>query len=551
MRGQRSPWLVLGVLCLGQSVVLLDTTIVNVAIPSMISDLGASLEKILWVNNAYLLAYAVLLVPAGRLGDVVSPRTLFLAGLALFTAASTACGLAQDPTQLIAARGVQGIGAALMTPQSLALISTLFEEGRRGAAFGVWGSIAGIAAAAGPTVGGLMIGSWGWRWVFFVNLPIGLLSLALALAFVPRTAPGRGRRLDLLGAALLTAGLFLISYGLIEGEPHGWGAVWGPLTAPMIIVGGVGLLGAFIAVEYRNQDRMPLLPFAILRDRNFTLIAVVVWTLPFGLGVMLFLTLLYLQFVLGMTALSAGLVVASAPLVSIFVAPGAGRLVDRFGGKYVLVAGFALFAIGLGGLAAAAAPTAPWWALLPGLVVFGIGMGVALAPPAAIALAGITPAMTGVASGVFNMSRLCGNVIGAAGAGALLQVALAAALPAAAGHHAGEVPAQVRAQFVEAASGSAGHGLDPEAVISQVDTDALAEPGLSALRDAAHGVLQEALSDAVRISYLLPVLVLVAAAVVTLGVRQPPRPPRTGAAAEPAVPALVAPSGALAVPSRS
>jgi EmrB/QacA subfamily drug resistance transporter len=474
---------VLAVLCLGQSVVLLDTTVVNVAIPAIINGLPASLDQILWVINGYILTYAALLITAGRLGDLYGPKRLFLVGLALFAAASVGCGLAQDPGQLIAARVAQGIGGALLTPQSLSMITQVFPAGRRGAAFGVWGSVAGIAAAAGPTVGGLLVATLGWRWVFYVNLPIGLAGIALGAAVLPELGSGRRHRLDLVGTALVSVALFLLAYGLIEGEPRHWGQVWGPVTVPMLMVGGLLVLCAFWLVERQRQGREPLLPFAVLRDRNFALMAFVVAALPCGLGAMLFLTLIYLQSALGMGAFAAGATVAAAPLVSVFVAPTAGRLIDRFGGKYVLVAGFGLFAAGIGYIGAVAAVDSTWLDLLPGLLVFGVGMGVAASPAAVVAMRDIEPSMSGAASGVFNTTRLCGSLLGSAAVGALLQARLAVSLPAASSYAAG-------------------------------------------------------LTAAVRVSYLLPVAVLLLAALVTLGVRErrpaaqlPPPEPSTRPAA--------------------
>ncbi|MFI0423551.1 DHA2 family efflux MFS transporter permease subunit [Spongiactinospora sp. 9N601] len=417
----RNPWLVLVVLCLGQCVVLLDTTIVNAAIPSMVSGLGASVDEILWIGSSYLLAYAVLLVTSGRLGDLYGQKRLFVTGLLLFTAASAACGAAQSPGQLVAARVVQGVGAALLTPQSLALISRIFPADRRGRALGVWGSMVGLAAAAGPTAGGLLISTLGWRWVFYINLPIGAVVVVLALLVLPTLPAAGGRRLDVMGTVLITAGLGLLVFGLIEGEPNGW--------SPFILAligAGVLLLAVFLAVERDRQDREPLLPFAMLRERNFTVTSLVVWTLPCSLGAMLFLTMIYLQTVLGISALHAGLLVAVAPLVSVFVSPLSGRLIDAFHGKYVMIGGFALFALGIGVLALSATPDATALDLLPGLAVFGVGMGIASAPPGAVALRGIGEAHAGAASGLFNMSRVCGNALGGATVGALLQARLAA-----------------------------------------------------------------------------------------------------------------------------
>src|SRR5947199_2953007 len=245
-----NPWLVLIALCIGFFMILLDTTIVNIAIPNMIDKLHASLDEILWVINAYILVYAVLLITAGRLGDLYGPKQLFQLGLAVFTLASAACGMAQNPGQLIVFRVLQGIGGALLTPQTLSVITTIFPAERRGAAFGLWGAVAGVATVAGPTLGGFIVSHWGWRWIFFVNVPIGIGALVMAAIVMPNLQLNRRHRLDFLGTALVTAALFAVTYGLIEGQPHDWGKVWGPVTIPMIIGAGVVLLAVFLLQQY-------------------------------------------------------------------------------------------------------------------------------------------------------------------------------------------------------------------------------------------------------------------------------------------------------------
>src|ERR671925_1569278 len=206
-QARTNPWLVLLVLTSGFFMIMLDTTIVNVAIPAMSAGLNTTLDQILWVLNAYVLVYAVLLITAGRLGDLYGQRTLFAIGLLIFTVASALCGLSQDPTQLIAARVLQGVGGALLTPQTLAILTSIFPPERRGAAFGVWGGIAGLATIAGPTVGGLLVTYLDWRWIFFVNVPIGIVALAGSLLVIPDLRPGRAAGIEPVGVLLASAGL--------------------------------------------------------------------------------------------------------------------------------------------------------------------------------------------------------------------------------------------------------------------------------------------------------------------------------------------------------
>src|SRR5256885_6769292 len=246
-RAAHNPWLVLVFLSLGFFMILLDTTIVNIAIPSIISALHSSLDQILWVVNASLLVYAVLLIPCGRLGDLIGQRRLFIVGLILFTAASALCGLAQDGNQLIAARVLQGIGGAILTPQTLSIITTLFPPERRGAALGVWGGVAGRATIAGPTVGGAIVTYISWQWIFFVNVPIGIAALIATFAIIPDVRPGRRHGWDIMGVVLATAGLFAVVFGLIEGQRFSWGEIGSyGITIPEVIIGGVVLLAVFI-----------------------------------------------------------------------------------------------------------------------------------------------------------------------------------------------------------------------------------------------------------------------------------------------------------------
>ncbi len=342
----RNPWLVLLVLCLGFFMILLDTTIVNIAIPSMIDTLKASLDQILWVLNAYILVYAVLLISAGRLGDLYGQRNLFALGLAIFTVASAVCGLAQNTNELIAARVVQGVGGALLTPQTLAIITTIFPPERRGAAFGIWGAVAGIAAVLGPTLGGFIVTYWNWRGIFYVNLPVGILALLGAFLIVPDLRPGRRHGLDQVGVLLASLGLFGIVFGLIEGQRYNWGTIFGWVTIPEIIGAGIAVFIAFVIWERFQPE--PLVPLSLFSDRNYSLMNWISAAMSFGmLGLFLPLTI-YFQSVLGMTALRAGLTLAPMSLVSMVVAPNAGRMADRIGGKYILMAGLTLFAVGMG-----------------------------------------------------------------------------------------------------------------------------------------------------------------------------------------------------------
>src|SRR5438045_1784073 len=328
-RRSSAPWLALAVLALGLFMTLLDLTIVNVAIPSMVDDLHASLDQILWVLNGYSLAYAVLLITSGRLGDIFGPRNMFAAGIVVFTVASAFSGLAQDPTQLILARGLQGIGAAIIAPQGLPIMTTIFPPERRAGVFAIYGSLAGLAVLLGPVVGGFIVTNFGWRWIFYINRPIGLLTFLLAFAFVPDLRPGRRHRLDWTGVALATTGLLGIVFGLIEGQRYDWATVWSWITIPEIIAAGVAVLVLFFLVQWRRQDREPLLPFAIFKDRNYTLMTLVLMAMGFAIvGFFLPLTIFY-QSVLGLSAFDAGLAIAPQPLAMMLMSAVAGAVLQH------------------------------------------------------------------------------------------------------------------------------------------------------------------------------------------------------------------------------
>jgi EmrB/QacA subfamily drug resistance transporter len=518
---RHSPWLVLAVLCLGFFMILLDTTIVNIAIPSISDKLHASLSDILWILNSYILVYAVLLITAGRLGDLYGPKQLFLVGLVIFTLASVACGFAQSPTQLIIFRVVQGLGGALLTPQTLSVLTMIFPPDKRGAAFGIWGSTAGIATVAGPVVGGWLVTDFGWRWIFFVNVPVGIVALVGAVIVMPNLKLNRRHRLDWFGTVLATAGLFLITFGLIEGQPHHWGKVWGPVTIVELITAGAVIMIGFVVQQWAQRNGEPLIPFQIFRDRNYSIMNYVVMSIAFGmLGLFLPLTI-FLQSVLGLSALQAGLTTAPMSLIAMVIAPFAGRLSDRIGGKWILFVGLSLFSLGMGILIASSHPNSTRWHLLPGLIVAGFGMGMTFAPLQTVAMHSVEPRMAGAASGFINTTRQLGGVIGSAAVGALLQAQLAVKLDAAAVKDSAALPAPQRAAFLakfhDAATGNldignaAGGFTFPDGTPEQI-------------KQLARTVFGQGFANAMRVTLWLPIAVLAVGALSVLLVRQRPRP---------------------------
>ena len=521
-QARTNPWLVLVVLTTGFFMILLDTTIVNVAIPAMSAGLNTTFDQILWVLNAYILVYAVLLITAGRLGDLYGQRALFAIGLFVFTVASALCGFSQNVGELIAARIIQGVGGALLTPQTLSIITSLFPPERRGAAFGVWGAVAGLATVTGPTVGGALITYIDWRWIFFINVPIGIAALIATFVIIPDLRPGRSHGLDVLGVILATGGLFGIVFGLIEGQRYSWGEFAYGVTIPEIIVAGVALIVVFVIWERYQAE--PLVPLSLFAERNFAVANWIAAAISFGLlGLILPITI-YLQSVRGFSALTAGLTLAPMSLTSMVFAPFAGRLADRIGGKYILTTGITLFTIGFGTFTYVAGPDSTWLTFLLPAMIAGAGMGMTFAPMTTVAMRNISPRVAGAASGVLNTTRQLGAAIGSAVMGALLQNHLATTLRDQAVSHAASLPIAFRAQFIAAFSSVASNGFE----IGTGQTGAKLPPGIppavaSQINALAHDVFVRGYIDAMKSSLVVPVAFLAFTALTTLLIKRRPR----------------------------
>jgi EmrB/QacA subfamily drug resistance transporter len=518
-----NPWAVLLVVSLGFFMTLLDLTIVNIAIPNLITQLHASLDDVLWVINAYALVLAVLVITAGRLGDLIGPRIMFMGGVGVFTVASAACGLAPSPGWLIGFRAVQGLGAAMLMPQTLTIITNTFPPERRGAAFGVWGAVAGVATIAGPTLGGLLVTAFDWRWIFFVNLPFGLVVLLVTPLIIPDFRSGRRHRIDIPGVLLASAALLAICYGLVEGQKYDWGTIAGFVSIPLVIGLGVVLLLAFLLVQRLTQDKEPLVPFALFRDRNYAVVNWVSGVLAVGMmGIFIPLTL-YLQSVLGFSALKAGLTMAPASVISMFVAPVAGRMTDKIGGKFILMSGLILFGAGMGWIALIAQPDSSWTVFLAPLIVAGLGMGCIFAPMVTVGMRNIEPRMAGAASGVLNTIRQVGLVIGTATVGALLQNRLVSAMAAQASARSAALPPQVRGRFVAGIENSAKNGIQVGTGQSGGSTNL--GPGLPArvaaeIARIGHDVFTFAYVTAMRQTMILPIILLGVGALSCLAIKQ-------------------------------
>src|SRR6202158_2551008 len=521
-QARTNPWLVLVFLTIGFFMIMLDTTIVNVAIPAMSAGLNTTLDQILWVLNAYILVYAVLLITAGRLGDLYGQRTLFAIGLFVFTLASALCGLSQNVSELIAARILQGVGGALLTPQTLSILTSLFPPERRGAAFGVWGGVAGLATVAGPTIGGALITYIDWRWIFFINVPIGIAALIATFVIIPDLRPGRHHGWDIVGVLLATAGLFGIVFGLIEGQRYNWGEFAYGVTIPEIIIAGVALIVVFIVWERFQKE--PLVPLSLFAERNFAVANWIAAAISFGMLSLFLPITIYLQSVRGFSAFTAGFTLAPMSLTSMAFARFAGRLADRIGGKYILMTGITVFAIGTGLITFVAGPDSTWLTFLVPAIIAGAGMGMTFAPMTTVAMRNIQPRVAGAASGVLNTTRQLGAAIGSAVVGALLQNHLATTLHDQAVSHAASLPVAFRAQFIAAFSTVASNGFE----IGTGQSGAKLPPGIpssvaSQITALAHHVFVSGYIDAMKATLVIPIAFLAFTALTTLLIKRRPR----------------------------
>ncbi|GAA4829771.1 DHA2 family efflux MFS transporter permease subunit [Luteimicrobium xylanilyticum] len=447
----RSPWSVLPPLVMGFFMVMVDMTIVNIAVPSIQKSLDADLTSVGWVNSGYLLSFAVLMLPAGRLGDRYGPRMLFLSGLVVFTAASALCGLADSISLLIAARVIQGVGAALMTPQTMAVITRVFPAKSRGAALGIWGMVAGLATIAGPVLGGFIVEDWGWEWIFYVNIPVGVVAIVYSVVTVPHLETHK-RYFDVVGTLLAVAGLFLLVFGLQEGENYDWGKIWGPVTIWELIGAGLVVLGVFLVWQHRLGDKA-LLPLRLFHYRNFSLANVSAFMISFAMLGIFFPLTIFLQSILGLSPLAAAMVNLPASLLSGIVAPFAGRLSDRINGKWVVATGFGFIAVSLLLVYSVLTPDVSEATLIWCMIPFGIGTGLVFSPMVNLATAGLDHRTAGAGAGAFNTIRQVGSVVGSAAIVAMLTGRLATTIPNAAHDVAAGLPADLRQPFATIFSG--------------------------------------------------------------------------------------------------
>ena len=407
-------WLTLAAVSFGLFMIMLDNTVVNVALPSIQRELGVGLSELEWIVTGYALAFAALMLTGGKLADLFGRRLVFVVGLGIFTLASLACGLAGSGDVLIAARIVQGIGAALMNPATLSIIAATFPPHQRGMAIGIWAGVSGLALALGPLVGGLITEHVNWNWIFFVNVPVGIAAIAASLLVIRESRDeSEVQRLDFPGLATSAIGLFALTYGLIEANTHGWTSTRILVSFTVAVVALVG----FVLLE--RHQRVPMLDLSLFRSGTFAGANLVVLLVALAMFGVFFFVSLYMQNVLGFSPVQAGAAFLPMTILVILIAPLAGRASDRIGSRWLMTAGMTLLGIQLLYFSQLSAAST-FWNLLPGMLVGGLGMALTMTPSAAAAMRALPVDKSGVGSAVLNAFRQVGGSIGIALMGAIM-----------------------------------------------------------------------------------------------------------------------------------
>jgi EmrB/QacA subfamily drug resistance transporter len=411
---ENRKWWTLAAVAFGLFMIMLDNTIVNVALPSIEADLHMSISALEWIVTGYALTFAALLITGGKLGDLYGRRKVFILGLAVFTLSSLACGLAPSAGFLIAARAVQGVGAALMNPASLSIVTATFPPRQRGQAIGIWAGVSALALAIGPLLGGLIVDNISWNWIFYVNVPVGVLGIFVARIVIDESRDtSHEQSIDVPGLATSGLALLSVSYALIEGNRHGW-------TSPEIValfVTAVVLFVAFILLE--RHQRLPMLDLSLFRIPSFLGANLVAMLVSLGMFGVFFFVSLYVQNVLGYSPTKAGAVFLPMTLLIILIAPIAGKLSDRVGGRWLMGGGMTLVGVSLL-VYQAAGVHSDFWTLLPAMILGGIGMAMTMSPMTSVAMSSVPTDKAGVGSGVLNSFRQVGGSLGIAVMGAIL-----------------------------------------------------------------------------------------------------------------------------------
>jgi EmrB/QacA subfamily drug resistance transporter len=411
---ENRKWWTLGAVAFGLFMIMLDNTVVNVALPSIQRDLGVGLSELEWVVTGYALMFAALMLTGGKLADLFGRRLIFVVGLVIFTLSSLACGLAESGDVLIGARLVQGVGAALMNPATLSIISATFPPEQRGMAIGIWAGVSAMALAIGPLVGGLITEHIDWSWIFFINVPVGVLAIVASWLLIDESRDtSEEQRLDLPGLLSSGIGLFALTYGLIEANTHGW------TSARILGAFAVAVVGLVLFVLLERHQRVPMLDLALFRSGTFAGANLVVLLVALSMFGVFFFVSLYMQNILGFSAVEAGAAFLPMTCLIILIAPIAGKASDRFGSRWLMTIGMTLIAGQLLYFSTLGTDES-FWDLLPGLFVGGVGMALTMTPSAAAAVRAVPVDKSGVGSAVLNSSRQVGGSLGIAVLGAII-----------------------------------------------------------------------------------------------------------------------------------
>lgn len=408
-------WWTLGAMCFALFMIMLDNTVVNVALPSIQKDLGASISGLEWTVNGYTLSFAVLLATGGRLGDIFGRRLMFLTGVVIFALSSATAGFAPDETALVVSRVVQGVGAALMMPGTLSIITDAFPAHERGKAMGTWAGVSALALAVGPVLGGFLTEHVSWRAIFYINIPVAI-GAVIATLFAVRESRDTsvGRDVDYAGVAVLTAGLTALVLALVEGNAWGWGST----EVVALLAGAAVALPLFVWVE--NRVKAPMVQFDLLSDRNFLAAVMVAMVITFAMMGVFFFLALYMQDILHYSPLEAGVRFLPSTLMIVGVAPVAGRLADRIGPRWLIAGGLVIVAASLFSFSRIAVDST-YLDLLPGFMLLGIGIAMTMSPMTMAAMNAVPVQKAGIASGVLSMFRMVGGSLGIAVTGAIFQ----------------------------------------------------------------------------------------------------------------------------------
>ena len=422
---ENRKWWTLASVSFGLFMIMLDNTIVNVALPSIRSDLHIQLSELEWVVNGYALTFAVLMLTGGKLADRYGRRLIFIAGLAVFTASSLACGMAGSAHMLIAARVVQGVGSAMMNPATLSIITTTFPPRQRGTAIGIWAGTSAMALAIGPLLGGLITQHIGWSWIFFINVPVGILGIIVARLVIDESRDtAHEQRLDIPGLVTSAVGLFGLTYGLIEANNYGWTS---PRILALFAIAAAGLV-SFVLLELRQ--RLPMLDLGLFKNSTFAGANATMMLVALAMFGVFFYVSIYMQTIIGYSPTQAGAAFLPMTILIILIAPLAGRFSDVLGSRWLVGAGMLLVSISLA-LFSRLGVNGTYWDLFPGLIVGGVGMALTMTPTTAAAMGSVEVDKAGVGSAVLNSMRQVGGSLGIAVMGAIVAASLHTTQPSA------------------------------------------------------------------------------------------------------------------------